>query len=280
MTDSADSWRRAMPFAPADWQKWFAGAGAAAGPAMGPSAAAAASGAWLDPAAATAAYTELARELARFAELARSAVPPQAAAAAAGGATAGGAAAPQELLEFAQRLFSQALPRWQGAEAAAPEWARALASMNAVLADAARDAATRYAGLLRGEVAPSTLRGLIDAWIDCAEAAFQSAAHTERYASAQAALLNEFVTLRGRQQELAEWASRALGQPTRAEVDALHATLRELKGELDALRAAGAAPSGAPAEPPATPAAPSRAAARRKSAVPRRAPRRDAKPPA
>ena len=244
MTDWLDSWRRAAPFPQADWQTWFAGLGAPPGLATGPLPGTGATGPWPDLGAAAAAYTALARELARFAELARSTAPPPAA----GPSAAAGAAAgvSEELAAFARRLFSQALPRWPGADAAFPEWARALENFNAVLAEAAREAATRYGALLRGESAPTTLRGLFDAWIDCAEAAFQSAAHTERYASAQATLINEFATLRARQQELAERAARALGQPTRAEVDALHATVRELRAELAALRAA-AAQGGPPA---------------------------------
>ena len=224
MSDWMAEWRRGAPVSGADWQKWFSAFRAPPGFAASPLAGTGAP--WFDAGAAASVYTELARELTRFAALVRSSSPREPAATSA------------ELTQFAQRLFSQALPRWPAADAALPEWARALETINAVLADAARDAATRYAALLRAEAAPTTLRGLFDAWIDCAEAAFQSVAHTERYASAQAALLNEFVTLCARQQELAERASRALGQPTRAEVDALHSTLRELKAELAALRVA------------------------------------------
>lgn len=169
--------------------------------------------------------------------------PPSGLAPATGGAAAS-AGPGEELMQFAQRWFATALPRWPAADAAmppdgaAPQWLRALETINALLAEAARDAATRYAQVLSTEAAPTTLRGLFNTWIDCAEAAFQSAAHSERYWSAQAVLINEFVALRGRQQELAERSARALGQPTRAEVDALHGKLREFGAELAALRAA------------------------------------------
>ena len=111
---------------------------------------------------------------------------------------------------------------------------------------ARRATAISFAARLAAPEPPATLRATFDAWIDCAEAAFQAAAHSEAFAQAQARLFNEFVRAKARQQTLIERLAKSAGVPTRSEVDALHDELRALKGELAAARATPAAPRAAP----------------------------------
>jgi hypothetical protein len=87
----------------------------------------------------------------------------------------------------------------------------------------------------------SSPRALYDAWIDCAERAFASAAHQPAFAHAQAALINTQAELRLRQRDLLEDWARQFDLPTRAELDSVHRRLRELQAEVRTLRAAAPA---------------------------------------
>jgi Poly(R)-hydroxyalkanoic acid synthase subunit (PHA_synth_III_E) len=160
------------------------------------------------------------------------------------GGTAGGDSAPDaEAFAAACRDFSATLGAWPGASPSglAPGMAdgsAAGAAWSQVLADIARATADTFAARLAGPERPETLRATLDAWIDCAEAAFAAAAHSEPFCRAQAAWLNESVRLRAQQQCAIEQSARALGLPTRSEVDALHDALRRVEDELAAARAA------------------------------------------
>jgi poly(hydroxyalkanoate) synthase III subunit E len=156
---------------------------------------------------------------AEFAALAR---PPEGAAAAARTQFAA------QLRALAERFVTTSFPPWPTPPGADPEWARALAGWNKVLAEIAHDAAQRFAARLAAPDAPASLRATFDAWIDAAEAAFQASAFSDAFVAGQTRLINEFVIQRGRQQELIERAARAAGLPTRTEVDALHDALRAL----------------------------------------------------
>jgi hypothetical protein len=156
-----------------------------------------------------------------------------------------------ELEALAQEFFARAVPAWPAAPGQGPDWASALQAMALALAGIARATATAFAARLTAPDAPTTLRGAFDAWIECAEAAFQSAAHSEAFVRAEAELFNEFVRIRARQQALVEQASRSVGVPTRREVDALYDELRAVKAELAGLRAAPT--PAAPRSPPRRP---------------------------
>jgi len=149
-----------------------------------------------------------------------------------------------ELEALARDFFARAVPPWPAGTGLGGEWAAALQSWSMVLAEVAHATARAFAARLAAPAAPTTLRATFDAWIDCAEAAFQSAAHSEAFASAQARLFNELVRSKARQQALLEQVARNAGMPTRSEVDALHDELRTLRAELAATRAA---PPDAPA---------------------------------
>jgi hypothetical protein len=139
-----------------------------------------------------------------------------------------------ELRALAERLVGTALPAWAGASGAGPDLRSALEAWSGVLSGIASDTAARFAARLSGPEPPATLRAAFDAWIDCAEDAFQQAAHGETFVTGQARLLNALVAERARQQELVDRGARALGLPTRAEVDGLHDALRDLRMQLAA----------------------------------------------
>ncbi len=172
-----------------------------------------------------------------------------------GGADPAEAARRREELEaLAVNFISRAVPAWPSWPGQGAEWVAALQAWSMVLAEIARATATGFAARLAAPEPPTTLRASFDAWIDCAEHAFQTAAHSEAFAQAQARLFNELVRARARQQALAEQVARSVGAPTRREVDALHDELHALKAELAAVRAA----------PPPVPPAPPRTARRKR----------------
>lgn len=211
--DPADTWLA--------WQKWLSGAGAAPE-----------SEGLAGLAAAANTYTRFAQDLAGFA-------------ARRGGVNTPGDAerVVGELGALAQRFFAGALPPGPPTAAPGARWAEATATLSRLLAEIARATGARYAARLAAPEPPATLRAAFDAWIDCAEAAFQHAAHSDAYASAQATLLNEYVAARAAQQALLERGAQLAGMPTRAELDALHDAVRQLRREL-------AGRSAAPDQPP------------------------------
>lgn len=142
---------------------------------------------------------------------------------------------------------------------APPGLAGALARWAAVQSALAADLAARFVERLRTPPAPTSLRAAFDAFIDCAEAAFQAAARTDAFVTAQGELLNELVLLRAHQQRLVDTTARLAGLPNRAEVDALHDALAALRAQVDTLQAASPAQAARP-----------RPAGRRQPRTPRR----------
>lgn len=163
---------------------------------------------------------------------------------------AAGAADPRGPEQFAaalqaltRRFLESLAPVPPPPTAAPPAWVEAFVTWTTILGELTRAIAAAFAARLAQPDAPRTLRGLFDAWIECAESAYQAEAHSERYPRVQATLFNEAVALRARQQALLEQASRAFGVPGRREVDALHDALRALRAELDAARSRPDAPA-------------------------------------
>ncbi len=154
----------------------------------------------------------------------------------------------KELGALAEGFVAGAFPAWPAPAGSAAAFVAALRDWSQVLSQIAADTARRFAAL-QAEGPPATLRATFDRWIDCAEAAYQSAARTEAFIAAHARLVNEFVQERGRQHALLERGARAFGMPTRAEVDALHDTVRALK---EAAAPAAAPVTAAPAAKRAT----------------------------
>jgi Poly(R)-hydroxyalkanoic acid synthase subunit (PHA_synth_III_E) len=133
-----------------------------------------------------------------------------------------------ELRAMSERFVISAFPSWPVPPGADAEWVRALDAWSTVLRGIAAETANLFAARLRSARPPTSLRATFDAWIDCAEAAFQASAHSDAFIAGQTRLINEFVTQKARQQQLIERGARALGLPTRSEVDALHDAVRAM----------------------------------------------------
>ena len=173
-----DEWRRLWP---TEWQRLLG--------ARLPGAASATAPGFNDAAAAFASFAE------QFGRLAPDA---------AGGGPAATERLRGEFEALAQSFFARAVPAWPSWPGQGAEWAAALQAWSLVLAEIARATAAAFAARLAAPEPPATLRAAFDAWIDCAEAAFQSAAHSEAFTQAQARLFNELVRARARQQTLIE----------------------------------------------------------------------------
>lgn len=93
-----------------------------------------------------------------------------------------------------------------------------------------------------------SVRGLFDLWIDAAEEAYAEVALSEAFRAAYGRMVNAMMRLRQAIQGELEVACRAVGLPTRSEVDAGHKRLHALERELRRLRAQLA--EGAPATQP------------------------------
>lgn len=111
------------------------------------------------------------------------------------------------------------------------------------LAQIARSATADFLARAGGRPLASAEDGLrlYELWVECAEGAYATAARREDYAQLQGELANVSAALLVEQRRQAESLVRAFGLPTRAEVDALYAQLRELRAQLEALQAAPAA---------------------------------------
>ena len=138
-------------------------------------------------------------------------------------------ASPADWESLARALTSALLPTGPTEPASGPAQAGA-----AALAALAAATAVGFARRLGAPASPTTLRGTFDAWIDAAEEAFRAAAFSADFTRALAAQCNDAVRLRAVQQGLVDDAARLVGLPSRGEVDALHDTVRELRGQLEA----------------------------------------------
>jgi hypothetical protein len=122
--------------------------------------------------------------------------------------------------------------------------------------------------------APATPRQaleLYELWVNCAEEAYAATVHGKDFSRLQAELANTSAALLAEQRRQAESLVRAFGLPTRNEVDALYAQVRDLRRELAELTqtrgsagVSGAAATGAAhrAKPKGAPRARPRAAGR------------------
>jgi hypothetical protein len=114
---------------------------------------------------------------------------------------------------------------------------------------------------------PQQALQLYEMWVNCAEEAYAATAHREDFSRLQAELANTSAALLAEQHRQAESLVRAFGLPTRNEVDALYAQVKDLRrevGELIQPRGATAASGSA---------APGAARAQRATDKPKRAPR-------
>lgn len=82
-----------------------------------------------------------------------------------------------------------------------------------------------------------SVRGLFDLWIDAAEEAYAEVALSEAFRTAYGRMVNSMMRLRQAIQGEIEVASRAVGLPTRSDIDAGHKRLHALEREVRRLRA-------------------------------------------
>lgn len=97
-------------------------------------------------------------------------------------------------------------------------------------------------------VTPQQALKLYELWVNCAEEAYAATVHGEDFSRLQAELANTSAALLAEQRQQAESLVRAFGLPTRNEIDALYAQVKDLRRELAELqtRTASSA-SGSPA---------------------------------
>jgi hypothetical protein len=121
-------------------------------------------------------------------------------------------------------------------------WSK-LAQLQAQLAahwsEIANNAAKRFVARLGAAAAapatPEQALKLYELWVDCAEEAYAATVHRDDFARLQAELANTSAALLVEQRKQAEALVRAFGLPTRNEVDALYAQMKELRRQLDGL---------------------------------------------
>lgn len=82
-----------------------------------------------------------------------------------------------------------------------------------------------------------SFRELYDLWVECGEQSYGKLAYSEAYSKLQAELGNASMRLRARVQKVLEHWLRQLDLPTRSELNSVHRQLRDLRLQLDALRA-------------------------------------------
>jgi hypothetical protein len=110
----------------------------------------------------------------------------------------------------------------------------------------ARGAAQRFvarAGTPQAAASLDDTLKLYELWVTCAEEAYAVTARSEEFSRLQAELANVSAALLVEQRRHAEGLVRAFGLPTRNEVDALYAHIKELTRRLDELRAAAPGPA-------------------------------------
>lgn len=78
----------------------------------------------------------------------------------------------------------------------------------------------------------TTLRELFDLWIDMGEAAYGELFATDGFAELQGRLVNASMQYQMRSRELEEELLKAMGQPTRAEIDQVHRHVYDLRVEV------------------------------------------------
>jgi hypothetical protein len=78
----------------------------------------------------------------------------------------------------------------------------------------------------------ASIKGLYDLWIECAEEAYGGVAHSPEYGQLIAELANSSHAVRAAQQREVESWARQFDLPTRAEVNALHQQVKQLRAQL------------------------------------------------
>ncbi len=94
---------------------------------------------------------------------------------------------------------------------------------------------------------PQQALQLYELWVNCAEEAYAATVHRQDFSRLQAELANTSAALLAEQRRQAETLVRTFGLPTRNEVDALYAQVKDLRQQLAGLAGtAGEKPRSAP----------------------------------
>ena len=120
-----------------------------------------------------------------------------------------------------------------------------------IAATAAQRFIARLGAAPAAAATPQQALKLYELWVNCAEEAYAATVHREDFSRLQAELTNTSAALLAEQRRHAESLVRAFGLPTRNEIDALYAQVKDLRQQLADLAAnAGekrrAAPQAAP----------------------------------
>ena len=135
-----------------------------------------------------------------------------------------------------------------------------------IAATAAQRFIARLGAAPAAAATPQQALKLYELWVNCAEEAYAATVHREDFSRLQAELTNTSAALLAEQRRHAESLVRAFGLPTRNEIDALYAQVKDLRRELAELtRTPSATGASGSAEPGA--------ARAQRGAKPKRAPR-------
>ena len=104
---------------------------------------------------------------------------------------------------------------------------------------AAQQFIARLPGVLGGGANLDSALKLYELWVNCAEESYAVTVRKEEFCRLQAQLANTSAALLVEQRRHAETLLRAFGLPSRSEVDALYAQLKELRAQLEAQAEAG-----------------------------------------
>jgi len=85
---------------------------------------------------------------------------------------------------------------------------------------------------MRAASTPADALKLYELWVECAEEAYAARVHRDDFCRLQADLANASAALLVEQRRHAETLARAFGLPTRNEVDALYAHIKDLRRQL------------------------------------------------
>jgi len=146
----------------------------------------------------------------------------------------------EALFDFAPvGFFRDHQAHWQRLARAFENQRRLAQQMSGVIAQVHADTlerlARRVAELAEQGERIATIRRLYDLWIECGERAFGEQANRDSYARLQSELTRANLEVRATQQIMAEYLLKQLDLPTRAELNTVHRTLRDLRARLEAL---------------------------------------------
>ena len=120
-----------------------------------------------------------------------------------------------------------------------------------IAATAAQRFIARLGAAPAAAATPQQALKLYELWVNCAEEAYAATVHREDFSRLQAELTNTSAALLAEQRRHAESLVRAFGLPTRNEIDALYAQVKDLRQQLADLAAnAGEKRRAAPQAPP------------------------------